>query len=273
MEKRLTLGVIGCGNMGGAIVRGLLEHNRTAERPRFGRIVATTNSEETRRALREALQIEAVAMANEAVKDADVVLLAVKPQVMPGVLDALGDTCAGKLVVSVAAGVRADTIAAKLPGARVVRTMPNTPLTVGEGAVAVVTGGVSDDDFHTVRDLFPGGLIVEVGEDQIDAATAVSGSGPAYFYAFTEALTAAGVDAGLDRDQAKMLAERTFLGAAELFSKQAGDNALIKLRQAVTSPNGTTAAALDAFERNGLRDVVKQSVLAARDRGRELSGQ
>lgn len=263
-----SLAVIGCGNMGEAILRGMLQFD-SADRS-VGRIIVVDRSDERRRDLHDRLGLDVEASALEAVRTADVVLLATKPQQLGEVFDELAGVCEGKLVVSIVAGVRSETIEAKLPGARVVRTMPNTPLLVGKGVVSLCRGATaSTDDLEAARRLFTGAATFDLNEDQMDAATAVSGSGPAYFFAFVEALAAAGESVGLSADDARAMARETFIGAAALLD--AGDDSPAELRRRVTSPGGTTAAALASFETSDLPAVVRNAVLAARDRGVELS--
>ncbi len=260
MQKQ-TLAVVGCGNMGGAIVRGLLRGGSP-----FGRIVAFSPSGQGIPA-----GIDRAATATEAARVGDVVLLAVKPQVMPSVLEEIGGEAAGKLFVSVAAGTTSGAIEAKLSGGRVVRAMPNTPMLVGKGAVGLASGAsATAEDIETAKQLFGDATIVEVNEAQIDAVTAVSGSGPAYFFAFVEALATAGEQAGLSADHAATLARQTCIGAAALL-EQSNDSPGV-LRKNVTSPGGTTAAALASFETDDLAAMVARAVAAAARRGRELSG-
>ena len=254
-----TLGVIGCGNMGGAIVRRVLKTRA------FERVVVYDPTQE-----KTPDEAEKVSAAVDAVRAGDVVLLAVKPQVMPRVLAKIAEESAGKLFVSVAAGTTAASIEARLPGARVVRTMPNTPLLAGKGAVGIAGGETATaDDVETAKRLFGDSVIVEVAEGQIDAVTAVSGSGPAYFFAFVEALAAAGEKAGLSPDDAATLARQTCIGAAALLENS--DDSPATLRENVTSPGGTTAAALASFASDDLASTVARAVDAAKQRGRELS--
>ena len=251
--------------MGGAIVRAILNG-----RPRrVGRVLVVEPD-----AAKVPADAERVADPAEAVAAAEVVLLAVKPQSMAHALAPLRDVAAGRLFVSIAAGITAGWLADRLPGGRVVRTMPNTPVLAGKGAVAMAAGpGASDGDLDLVMHvLFDAAHVVELDESHMDAATAVGGSGPAYFYAFVEALAAAGVAAGLPEEEAAMLARRTFVGAAALLDSPAGGDPA-DLRRRVTSPGGTTAAALDAFAAGGLGDLVRDAVVAAARRGRELSGE
>lgn len=178
-----------------------------------------------------------------------------------------------KLVVSIMAGVTLETISKGLGGhkVRLARTMPNTPLLVKLGVTGVYTTEESAKKEITNLLGATSQLFYVKAEDDLNAVTAISGSGPAYFFAFIEALAQAGADLGLDAEMATKMALGTALGAATLASNS--KDSVETLRKNVTSKGGTTAAALDSFEKNGLAKIVKNAAIAARDRGRELSGQ
>jgi pyrroline-5-carboxylate reductase len=236
------------------------------------RIAASDPDGPRREALRAELGIRATADNAEAVSGADVVLLAVKPQVfgsaLPGVSAALPT---GALVVSIAAGVPTTVIERALPaGARVVRTMPNTPALVGAGATAIAGGAAAtDDDLELAETLFRSvGICVRVREEQLDAVTGLSGSGPAYVFAMIEALRDAGVREGLEENTALLLASQTVFGAGRLLVEQ--NESPETLRERVTSPGGTTRAGLDALESSGFADVLAGAVRAATRRSVEL---
>jgi pyrroline-5-carboxylate reductase len=211
----------------------------------------------------------------------DIVLIGVKPQGIPDVLAALRPHIdpARHLVVSIAAGVTLATYEKGLPpGARVVRVMPNTPLLVGAGASAFAPGkhATAEDETRVRSLLEPGGLVIKVPETLLDAVTAVSGSGPAYFYVMIEALADAGVAAGLSRDASLALAAQTALGAAKMILCAAGDEGTTLthpavLKDRVCSPAGTTIAGLQILEQAGLRSAVMRAVAAAAVRAGELS--
>ena len=254
-----TLALIGCGNMGSAVL--------AAARPCFDRLIGVDPDPAKIKALGDDVEAQP---ATDAVTRADVVILAVKPQKMADVIGPLKDLAADTLFVSVAAGVTSAWLEARLPGARVVRTMPNTPLLVGAGAVGIAAGqSATDADMKAARSLFGDAVTIEVDESLLDAVTALSGSGPAYFFAFVEALVNAGEAVGLTATDAGALARQTFIGAAKLL-EQSGDTPA-QLRQRVTSPNGTTAAALESFESSNLTEVVERAVTSARNRGRALA--
>lgn len=248
--------------MGGAILRALLDSAGDA----FDRYVTYDPNEDKRSDFSPA---EPMTSAEAATRAADVILLAVKPQKMPGVLDEIAGVAGGKLFVSVAAGTTSASIEAKLPGARVVRTMPNTPLLAGRGVVGIA-GGVTAtaDDIATTKQIFQAAKQFDIGEVQMDALTAVSGSGPAYFFYVVECLAAAAEAEGFDSQTAYDLASATFTGAAALLESSGASAG--ELRQRVTSPGGTTAAGLSALQDGGLDALLKSTVSRAAARGREL---
>jgi pyrroline-5-carboxylate reductase len=210
----------------------------------------------------------------EAAAGADIVLVVVKPQDVSGVLaEIAGSVGTGVTVVSLAAGVRIAQIEAALPGGTaVVRAMPNTPALIGEGMFGISAGaGVGDDQLADVVALLEsGGRVVVVDEEQQDAVTGVSGSGPAYVFYLAEAMIAGGVEAGLDAGTARQLATQTVLGAARLLAES--DDTATELRRRVTSPNGTTHAAIETLDEHGVAAAVAAAVGAAAARSSELSG-
>jgi len=265
-EKHLAF--LGAGNMAEAIARGILSAGVLKATQMIACDVA-----ETRRALfRRDLGIEATADAADAVDRAPTVLVAVKPQQFD---DALGPVAQAfgprKLVITICAGVtttHAEDLLAQ--GARVVRAMPNTPMLVGQGMAAVSKGSAATDaDLATAERLLGAAAeVIRVPEDLMDAVTAVSGSGPAYFFYLAELLAEAGVAVGLPEDQARRLARVTFEGAARLLAETGETPAA--LRAKVTSAGGTTEAALATLEAMDLKRTVTEAVRAARDRAAEL---
>ena len=207
----------------------------------------------------------------EAVAWADVVVLAVKPQMQPAVLSELGPILAHALVISIVAGVTIRTIEEQACGAtRIVRAMPNTPALVREGMTALATGaGVSDDDVRLARTIFETvGLVVAVEERLMDAVTGLSGSGPAYVFQAIEALADGGVMMGLPRQTAELLAAQTVFGSARLVLESGVHPAQLKDR--VASPGGTTIAGLHQLEQRGFRAALMAAVEAATTRSKEL---
>lgn len=263
------LAVIGAGVMGSAIMSALID----AQRYDAADVRATTLDP----VARESLQARGIAVVDnaQAVEGADVVLLAVKPDQVREALATFGSALASDaLVISVAAGVPLATLEGGLPaGAAVVRVMPNTPALVRQGAFALSPGGAcsSAQVEKAVELLESAGLVRVVPEKLQDAVTGVSGSGPAYVFAFVDALIEGGVVAGLPRDEASELAVQTLVGAAELLRSSGTHPAL--LREQVTSPGGTTAAALRVLDARGMRAAVVDAVQAAVARSRELGSE
>ncbi len=204
---------------------------------------------------------------------AEVVVLAVKPNTVPKVLEALrGPLADGALVVSIAAGVPLAVLEGALPGVAVVRVMPNTPALVGKGMAGVVPGAAASDAQVTraVGLMEAVGKAVVIGEHQLDALTALSGSGPAYLFYVAEAMIEGGVHQGLTRAEATALVNQTFVGSAALLA-ESGKSAT-ELREMVTSPAGTTAAALRHLEERSVKAAFMAAMEAARDRSAQLGG-
>jgi pyrroline-5-carboxylate reductase len=272
-----TLAIIGVGKMGEAILSGVL---------RSGWPAADVLAIESRsdRADELAAQYGVTAASDiAAAVHCDAVLIVVKPADAAAVVavvaaalpdgDSDGDgdgnrsPAARPLIISAAAGVPCSVYESRLPaGHPVVRVMPNTPAMVGEGMSAISAGaGAGPQHVALARVIFEAvGQVVEVPEAQLDAVTALSGSGPAYLFLLAEAMVDAGADLGLDRAIAATLIAQTVIGAGVML-RDSGDDA-VTLRKAVTSPNGTTAAALDSFESAGLRSILAAGARAARDR-------
>lgn len=261
------VGFVGAGRMATALAKGLIDSGFVPAE----RVVASDVSAEARRAFSEATGAR-TAEKNAEVVRAEVVFLAVKPQQMQGLLRELAvDAKHSTLFVSVAAGVPI-AIYTKALGeeARVIRVMPNTPALVGAGASAYSLGGgatVADGDL--VRGMLETvGVAMPVPEALLDAVTGLSGSGPAYAYQIIEALSDGGVRVGLPRDVATKLAAQTVLGAAAMVLKTGEHPGALK--DAVTSPGGTTIAGIHELERGGLRAALMNAVQAATERSREL---
>lgn len=210
----------------------------------------------------------------EAVRGAGVVFVVVKPHDVESVLREIADDVEpDAVIVSLAAGVRTETIERVLPdGVAVVRAMPNTPALVGEGMFGVSAGAVcGEEEVESIaRLLSAAGEVVIVPESRQDAVTAVSGSGPAYVFYLAEAMIEGGVEAGLDRETATVLTEQTIKGAAALLVD--ADDEARELRRKVTSPNGTTHAAITTFDERGVAEGLRAGVAAAARRSAELSG-
>jgi len=269
-ENPRRFGFIGGGAMAEALVGGLLASGVAARDVR-----ASDPDPARRKHLEQQLGIATSADNADVVGDADVVVLAVKPGLVPDVLSGLAAADAERtrpLWISIAAGVSLATLEAGLPaGARIVRAMPNTPALVGAGTTAVCANAAAGDpDRATARALFESvGLCWEAPrEDLLDAVTGLSGSGPAYVFVFLEALADAGVRVGLPREAASRLAAQTVFGASKLALESGRDPA--QLKDQVASPGGTTIAGLERLEAGGLRAAVHEAVAAATRRSREL---
>lgn len=266
--KGKTVGFIGGGNMGDALIKGLCAAGLVP----LGSIFVTDVRPDRLEQLGGQYGIQTVAHNFELVGRADVVILAVKPQVMSAVLADIGDGLTPqKLVVSIAAGVPTGRLRAGLPrGVRLVRVMPNTPALVLEGATAIARAeGLHAGDLETVQEIFGSvGKVVVLDEEMMDVVTALSGSGPAYVALVVEALADGGVNMGLDRATATTLAVQTVLGAARLLQETGLHPG--QLKDMVSSPGGTTIAGIAALEEGGLRRALISAVERATQRSREL---
>jgi pyrroline-5-carboxylate reductase len=258
---------IGGGQMAEAMISGLLSGQVYSAES----IWATDPIAERRDRLKSQLGIRVGSANREAATWADVIVLAVKPQMLPAVLSELGPILAHALVISIVAGVAIQTIGEQACGAtRVVRAMPNAPALVREGMTALALGdAVSDDDARLVRTIFEAvGLVVAVEERLMDAVTGLSGSGPAYVFQAIEALADGGVMMGLPRQTAELLAAQTVFGSARLVLESGAHPAQLKDR--VASPGGTTIAGLHQLEQRGFRAALMAAVEAATTRSKEL---
>ena len=266
------LAFLGAGNMSGSIIGGLLAKDVPAEN-----IIATRRSEERLAELKSQFGIITSSDNNDAVAKSDVVILGVKPQMMQDLCNEIREQVqkSKPLIVSVAAGLKSETLERWLGGdVAVVRTMPNTPSLLGCGASGLYANSkVTDIQKELSEKLMQAvGLALWVDEEeQMDAVTAVSGSGPAYFFLAMEALQKAGESVGLSAEVAEKLAIQTALGAARMASESEYDAA--ELRRRVTSPGGTTEQALNTFNEGGLTELYEKAVKAAANRGKELAEQ
>jgi len=269
MLMNLTIGCIGGGNMAEAIIKGLVSGGMA---PRS--IMVSDPALDRRAHLATTLQVKTTDDNNEVVQTADLLVLAIKPQMAASVLSGLeAFITPDKLVLSVMAGVSTTMIEESLPsGCRVIRAMPNTPALVQAGATAISGGRrTTEADLELAKELFRlVGTVYQVGERQMDAVTGLSGSGPAYVFSFVEALADAGVKNGLPRDVACGLAVQTVLGSAQLL-QQSGEHPAV-LRDRVSSPGGTTIAALHTLENGRLHGLLMDAVDAAVKRSKELAG-
>ena len=263
-----NIAFIGSGAMAEAMIQGLLDKGIA----RRENIVASGPRQERGAALRDKFGVGATTANAQAVQNAELVVLSVKPQILPGVLPALkGRVPAKALVLSIVAGARTENIASGLDHRSVVRAMPNTPAQIGEGiTVWIASHGVEPKQREQAR-LLLGALGEEVeadDEDQLDMATALSGTGPAYVFLFMEALVDAGVHLGFSRRVAEQLVVQTVKGSVDFYRHSPSH--LARLRNQVTSPGGTSAEALYYLEKAGLRTAISRAVWAAYQRSVQL---
>lgn len=265
----MQVAIIGGGTMGRAVIQGMLRKKLAGRSD----IVASDVSAKCRDLLAKRYGIRVTGDNAEAARGVDAVILAVKPQEMVAVMQQVSGALKSQLVISIAAGVHLESLCRHLGYRVVVRAMPNTPAQVGRGMTAwTATGDVPGPQHELARS-----ILAALGEEHyfadekyIDMATAVSGSGPAYVFLFIESLIDAGVHIGLPRDVALKLVIETIAGSTEAMKKLAKHPA--ELKNMVTSPGGTTAAALHNLESGGFRSIIINAVTAAYGRARELGG-
>jgi pyrroline-5-carboxylate reductase len=269
MFKEKKVAIIGGGKMGSIIAQGLIDQKIASRKD----IVITDIDAARLDFLRSSMNIKVSQNNEKAAKNADIIILAVKPQNMASTLQEIKTTInKSRVVISIAAGITTSFIEKSLiKGVRVVRVMPNTPALVGKGTAAVAGGRYAKaNDVNLTRAIFDAvGISVETNEKLMDAVTGLSGSGPAYFFLIIEALIEAGLKTGLSRSLAKQLAANTMLGAAHLCLHS--DKEPAQLREMVTSPGGTTAAGLKVMEERNIREIITSAVQAATNRSKELA--
>ena len=268
--KNIKIGFVGVGNMAEALIKGLIA-GRTISNKNL--LVSDVNAKRLKYIVKT-YSIEGLESNKEVAKKADVVVLAVKPQVMNKVLSELSSSIKKKhLVVSIAAGIKGKSIKKFFPRARVVRVMPNNPALVGEGISAIsmpLKDQLSGADLKLVQTIFESvGKTILVQEKLMDAVTALSGSGPGFVYLFAEVLIDGGIAAGLKYSDASKLAMQTIKGAARTMIESGKSPET--LRKMVTSPGGTTLAGLRVFESHDLKNIVSKAIVAAAKRAGELS--
>lgn len=260
------IGFIGAGNMAGSLIQGLLARGHAPERLLAADIDAERLAPLLSKGIREA-------SAEEIARQADMIVLAVKPQVMASICRELKPGPQQPLLVSIAAGITLEQMQGWLgEPAAIVRCMPNTPALVGMGA----SGLFANERVSAAQRTLAQDLLDAVGmsewvkeESALDLVTAVSGSGPAYFFLFMESMQQAAMELGMDREQARALVLQTAAGAARLAGQQ--DEELSELRRRVTSPGGTTERAIETFREGDLEGLVARAIRAARDRAVELA--
>ena len=269
-NSNIRITFIGGGNMARSLIGGLIQKGLPADKIKVSEPVAVLAE-----SLAKDFSVATFADNNEAATDSNIWVFAVKPQVMKSVcqqLSALAQTNK-PLIISIAAGITSEQLDAWLGGNMpVVRIMPNTPALLGAGASGLFANRhVTAEQKQHAQDLMQAtGITVWIeNENLMDAVTAVSGSGPAYVFLLAEAMQAAGVAQGLSQEAARALTNQTLLGAARMLSETAEPADV--LRQRVTSPGGTTQAAIESFETQGFRGIVNNAIEAATQRGRALS--
>ena len=268
MKKKKVIGFIGTGNMGEALIAGLLKAKFTTPE----QIIAFDADGARLRFIQKKYGVKKASDNHHLASQCDPLLLCVKPQSMKEVIEEMADSLdSSKLFISIAAGIplyAIETYARKQ--LRLIRVMPNINVLVQEGASAIAPGNLAtDDDVKLAKAVFDCvGRSILIHEPLMDAVTGLSGSGPAYVFLIIEALTDAGVHLGMTRAQAFALVTQTVMGSVKLLS-QTGDHPAL-LREKVTSPGGTTAAGLYKLEEGGLRKILIDAVIAATQRSKEL---
>jgi len=271
MRKDLKIGLIGPGAMGEAMLSGILAKKLTAP----GNIAASGPIIERNEEITERYKIQTFSENALAAKPADVVILSVKPQDLPRVLDSLkGSVKKDALVLSIVAGASTAKISRLLGHKKIVRSMPNTPAQIGEGITVWCCTDEVDEEQKEIASAILGAFGEEIFVDEekyLDKATALSGTGPAYIYLFMEAMVDAGVHLGFSRRIAEKLVTETVRGSVDFFNQKGLDRKHIaSFRNQVTSPGGTTAEALYYLEKAGFRTAISRAVWAAYQRSQEL---
>ena len=266
-----TIGFIGGGNMAQALLEGVLK----AGLFKADNIWVSDVRSERLVELKEQYGVQTTSSNKQVAAVADIIMLCVKPQVMADVLDGIAGTLKpGVLVISIAAGITTASIRTKLGDVQIVRVMPNTPALVSAGAIGLYNASASEDGLKTALDICAsvGKAIVVASEDLIDTVTAVSGSGPAYFFLLMEEMMKAGVELGLTEADTKTLVLQTAKGAALLAeaAQENGEDPAV-LRQKVTSPGGTTEAALKVMNESGFGEIISRTLSTACNRAQQLS--
>ncbi|MEW6679778.1 MAG: pyrroline-5-carboxylate reductase [bacterium] len=262
----MKIGIIGAGNMGSAIIKGILK--KGIFKP--DEIIASDIDKEKLKALEDELKIKTTQNNLEVFPFADGIILAIKPYHMGDLLEQIKPGVKGHHIISIAAGIKTGFIEERLNNARVIRVMPNMPCLISCGISAIAKGKYADDSdvSFAKRIFFALGDVVEVDENLIDAVTALSGSGPAYIFVIIDALISVGVKMGLSREVSERLVLTTISGSV-LMMKQTKKHPA-ELRDMVTSPGGTTMAAIEVMERENLSGIIWKAVLSAEKRAKEL---
>lgn len=265
-----TIAILGAGNMGASLIGGLVANHYAPEN------IFVTDPDASKLAdLKQKFHIQTTTDNTNAVQQADIVILAVKPQIIISVTQEIAAVAQQKkpLLISIAAGVREDSLQKTLGGnIPIVRCMPNTPALIGCGASALFANSFVASEQHKLAESIMSAVGVVVwldNEKQMDAVTALSGSGPAYFFLIMEALQNAAQELGLPADTARLLTLQTALGAARMALES--DESVVELRRRVTSPGGTTERALHVLEEGHIRQLLAKALNAAKNRSEELA--
>jgi len=259
------IGFIGGGNMAEALIKGIaVKHGKN--------IIVSEPRDDRRGYLEKTYHIRTTPDNREVLKNSTVIILAVKPQNMDDVTAGISDMTDDKIVVSIAAGIPISYLSSRLKTSKIIRVMPNTPALIQEGmSVMSMCECIHDKEVGIIKEIFMSvGSLLMLPEKYMNAVTALSGSGPAFFAYFVEGLIEGGIKTGLDRADARTLAIQTMLGTARLLDTGMDP---AKLREMVTSPGGTTEAGLKVFQERGFTDTVIATLEAAANRARELGGE
>ncbi len=261
------IGVIGCGNMGEAIVRGIVKSKNI----KSTQIIVSDVDPDKLEMVVEKYNVAGTTSNRRVVENSQIIFLSVKPKDLENTVLPIKDAFKNKTVISVLAGIKISKIKDLISEATIIRCMPNTPALIGEGAIGVsFEENIDISKKEELIDILKSmGIVVEVNEELMDAVTGLSGSGPAYVFMFIEALIQGGIKEGLSYQQAKELAVQTVLGSARLV-KETGEHPSV-LRDKVSSPGGTTIYAIHKLEEKSLKDAVISAVSEATKRSRELS--
>lgn len=268
MDKKLC--IIGLGKMGSTLAKGLINAGILKKEQIIGTDISVENFEMNP----VYCNIETLNDNIKAVQQCDIVLLSVKPQVIDKVLKEISSFCKEKIVISIAAGITINHLERALPSStKIIRAMPNTPILVGEGVIAISKNkNVSDDELDMVKSILESvGKVYVVEEELMDVITALSGSGPAYVYIIIEALADGGVLMGLPRNLSLELATRTVLGSAKMVLES--DKHPGELKDMVTSPAGTAIRGIEVLESRGIRGTIMDAVKEATKRSQEINSQ
>lgn len=258
------VGIIGCGNMGEALIRGLTKKIKSTQ------IIVSDIDPDKVEYMVEKYNVAGTSSNKRVVENSEIIFLVVKPKDLENTLNPIKDSFSqDKVLVSSLAGIKIRQIKEIVPNTQIVRIMPNTPALVGEGAIGVTFDNVDPVKKEEILDLLKAlGVVVEVDETLMDVVTGLSGSGPAYVFMFIEGLIQGGIKGGLSYQQAKELAVQTVLGAAKML-KETNEHPSV-LRDKVSSPAGTTIYALHKLEEKGFKDAVISAVEEATKRSKEM---